>query len=156
MVWIIIISFLVVTIGMFFWKRSKMERSILREGGIRKKFETLINLILSQDSEARVVNETPLDISIVLSTMSGKIIINILVTFNMIAKFDSVTITYFLDSYVLGKHQLPSWEFDIDEDQEYIHAKMNKDISAYMENINFDKKLEEGVEKVMKKYFKGN
>lgn len=144
--WIVIISFFVLVIGKFLWDRAKMERSIMNEGGMRKKYATLISLILSQDNDARVAHESLSDIIIVLSTMSGKIIINILATFK------SITITYFVESYVMGKHKL-YWEFDKDADQEYIHDKMNKDISAYMENINFDKILERGVDKVMKKYF---
>ena len=88
MVWIVIISFLVLIIGKFLWDRAKMERRILKEGGMRKKYETFINLILQQDKEARVVNEKPSDISIVLTTMSGRVIINILATFR------SVTVTW--------------------------------------------------------------
>jgi len=130
MVWIVIISFLVLIIGKFLCDRAKMERRILRDGGMRKKYETLINLILQQDKEARVVNEKPSDISIVLTTMSGRVIINILATFR------SVTVTWLLDSYLLGNHKL-MWEFDKDEDQEYMFERMNKEINVYMENKDF-------------------
>lgn len=147
MVWIVIISFLVLIIGKFLWDRAKMERRILREGGMRKKYETFINLILQQDKEARVVNEKPSDISIVLTTMSGRVIINILATFR------SVTITWLLDSYLLGNHKL-MWEFDKDEDQEYMFERMNKEINVYMENKDFENRLQEGIDKVTRKYLK--
>ena len=147
MVWIIIISFLVIVIGKFFWDRYKMEQKIKQEGGMSKKYATLINLILAQDREARVLHETPSDISMGLESTSGKILINILATFK------SITITYFLDSYLVGKHKL-QWEFDKDEDQQYMNDKMNKDIGAYMDNINFEDKLQKGIGKVMEKYFK--
>jgi|GEM_PF-1114153 len=147
MVWIVIISFLVLIIGKFLWDRAKMERRILREGGMRKKYETFINLILQQDKEARVVNEKPSDISIVLTTMSGRVIINILATFR------SVTVTWLLDSYLLGNHKL-MWEFDKDEDQEYMFERMNKEINVYMENKDFENRLQEGISKVTRKYLK--
>ena len=147
MVWIVIISFLVLIIGKFLWDRAKMERRILRDGGMRKKYETLINLILQQDKEARVVNEKPSDISIVLTTMSGRVIINILATFR------SVTVTWLLDSYLLGNHKL-MWEFDKDEDQEYMFERMNKEINVYMENKDFENRLQEGIDKVTRKYLK--
>lgn len=147
MVWIVIISFLVLIIGKFLWDRAKMERRILREGGMRKKYETFINLILQQDKEARVVNEKPSDISIVLTTMSGRVIINILATFR------SVTVTWLLDSYLLGNHKL-MWEFDKDEDQEYMFERMNKEINVYMENKDFDNRLQDGIDKVTRKYLK--
>ena len=145
MVWIVIISFLVLVIGKFLWDRAKMERRILREGGMRKKYETFINLILQQDKEARVVNEKPSDISIVLTTMSGRVIINILATFR------SVTVTWLLDSYLLGNHKL-MWEFDKDEDQEYMFERMNKEINVYMENKDFENRLQDGIDKVTRKY----
>ena len=147
MVWIVIISFLVLIIGKFLWDRAKMERRILREGGMRKKYETFINLILQQDKEARVVNEKPSDISIVLTTMSGRVIINILATFR------SVTVTWLRDSYLLGNHKL-MWEFDKDEDQEYMFERMNKEINVYMENKDFENRLQEGISKVTRKYLK--
>jgi len=147
MVWIVIISFLVLIIGKFLWDRAKMERRILREGGMRKKYETFINLILQQDKEARVVNEKPSDISIVLTTMSGRVIINILATFR------SVTVTWLLDSYLLGNHKL-MWEFDKDEDQEYMFERMNKEINVYMGNKDFENRLQEGIDKVTRKYLK--
>ena len=147
MVWIVIISFLVLIIGKFLWDRAKMERRILRDGGMRKKYETFINLILQQDKEARVVNEKPSDISIVLTTMSGRVIINILATFR------SVTVTWLLDSYLLGNHKL-MWEFDKDEDQEYMFERMNKEINVYMENKDFENRLQEGIDKVTRKYLK--
>jgi len=145
MVWIVIISFLVLIIGKFLWDRAKMERRILRDGGMRKKYETLINLILQQDKEARVVNEKPSDISIVLTTMSGRVIINILATFR------SVTVTWLLDSYLLGNHKL-MWEFDKDEDQEYMFERMNKEINVYMGNKDFENRLQDGIDKVTRKY----
>lgn len=145
MVWIVIISFLVLIIGKFLWDRAKMERRILKEGGMRKKYETFINLILQQDKEARVVNEKPSDISIVLTTMSGRVIINILATFR------SVTVTWLLDSYLLGNHKL-MWEFDKDEDQEYMFERMNKEINVYMENKDFENRLQDGIDKVTRKY----
>ena len=145
MVWIVIISFLVLIIGKFLWDRAKMERRILRDGGMRKKYETLINLILQQDKEARVVNEKTSDISIVLTTMSGRVIINILATFR------SVTVTWLLDSYLLGNHKL-MWEFDKDEDQEYMFERMNKEINVYMENKDFENRLQDGIDKVTRKY----
>lgn len=124
-----------------------MERKILREGGMRKKYETFINLILQQDQEAKVVNEKPSDISIVLTSISGRVIINILATFR------SVTVTWLLDSYLLGDHKL-IWEFDKDEEQEYMFERMNKEINVYMENINFENRLQNGMDKVTRKYFK--
>lgn len=147
MPWIIIISFLVVIIGKFLWDRAKMERKILREGGMRKKYETFINLILQQDKEAKVVNEKPSDISIVLTTISGRVIINILATIR------SVTVTWLLDSYLLGNHRL-IWEFDKDEDQEYMFERMNKEINVYMENKDFENRLQGGIDKITRKYFK--
>ncbi|MEQ8225538.1 MAG: hypothetical protein ABRQ37_24675 [Candidatus Eremiobacterota bacterium] len=112
---------------------------------MRKKYETFINLILQQDKEARVVNEKPSDISIVLTTMSGRVIINILATFR------SVTVTWLLDSYLLGNHKL-MWEFDKDEDQEYMFERMNKEINVYMENKDFENRLQDGIDKVTRKY----
>lgn len=124
-----------------------MEQKIKQEGGMSKKYATLINLILAQDREARVLHETSSDISVGVESTSGKILINILATFK------SITITYFLDSYLVGKHKL-QWEFDKDEDQQYMNDKMNKDIGTYMDNIDFEGKLQKGIGKVMEKYFK--
>lgn len=138
--WIIIISLLVVVFGKFLWDRARMERSVMREGGMRKKFEKLISLMVSLDSRTRIEDETPSNITLVLSTFGAITKIGILMTFK------TVTISYATKSELFGTHRL-QWEFDKDEDQEFIFAKMNKDIGAYMQNIDYEKKFNEKIKK---------
>ena len=44
------------------------------------------------------------------------------------------------------------WEFDKDEDQEYMFERMNKEINVYMENKDFENRLQDGIDKVTRKY----
>lgn len=126
MFWIILISLFAVVFGKFFWDRGKLGRKVVREGGMRKKFELLINSILDREDRAKIIKETSTYLCISASGFGIVTMIEILMAFR------SVLITYKVISELYGEHKL-EWKFPENENQEYILSKINKDVGSYLE-----------------------
>ena len=60
---------------------NKQANTVIKQGGMRGKYKTLINHILRQDSSARIIQETNTFISVGLTGISGSTIFFIHQTF---------------------------------------------------------------------------
>lgn len=68
--WIIIIGIVVIMLIRFASDYNKQANTVIKQGGMRGKYKTLINHILRQDSSARIIQETNTFISVGLTGIS--------------------------------------------------------------------------------------
>lgn len=127
--WLVIIAVIVTIIVFKFVNDSnKQANAVAKQGGMRIKYRTLINYILSSDPKCRIIQETSTFISVGVSGISGSTVFLIQQTYG------TVTIQYKVKSHVFGNHQL-EWRFDEFEDQEKMIDKITHDINIYNSNI---------------------
>ena len=117
----IIIAIIAWNLFRFFSDFSKQKEKMEKIGGVKKKYSTLINTILSGDSKCRIIQETSTFIRIGVSGISGSTLFDITQTFG------TVTIQYKVDSTVFGKNKL-EWVFDENMNQVTMLEKINADI----------------------------
>lgn len=126
--WIIIIAIVIVVLIKFIRDSNKQANAVAKQGGMKIKYRTLINYILSSDPKCRIIQETATFISVGVSGISGSTVFFIQQTFG------SVTIQYKVKSQVFGNHQL-EWKFDEFIDQEKMIEKITHDIDVYNNNM---------------------
>lgn len=119
--WTLIIAIIAWGLYRFFSDYSKQKEKMEKIGGVKKKYSTLINTILSGDSKCRIIQETSTFIRIGVSGISGSTLFDIAQTFG------TVTIQYRVDSTVFGKNKL-EWVFDENMNQVTMLEKINTDI----------------------------
>ena len=86
--WIIIIAIVIVVLIKFIRDSNKQANAVAKQGGMKIKYRTLINYILSSDPKCRIIQETATFISVGVSGISGSTVFFIQQTFG------SVTIQY--------------------------------------------------------------
>ncbi len=126
--WIIIIGIVVITLIKFANDTNKQGKAVIRQGGMRVKYRILVNYILNQDPNAKIIQETNTLISIGLSGMSGSTV------FFITQAYGSVHIQWKVNSHVFGKHQL-EWYFDEFLEQTKMMEKITNDLTAYQANM---------------------
>ncbi|MBR0502538.1 MAG: hypothetical protein IJJ77_04765 [Paludibacteraceae bacterium] len=105
----------------------KQKDKVIKEGGILKKYSTVINWVLAYP-EAKVLHQSNISITVGASNASGSTVFDISQTFG------SVTIEYRVNSVLLGNHKL-EWEFPEYDDQHKMIEKMENDIEKYLGNV---------------------
>lgn len=126
---LIIIGIIVIfTIIHFAHDSHEQSQKVAKEGGMRKKYSTLVDYFLSSHPHARIVNETSSAIMVGVKGASGT------TYFDIVQTFGSVTIQYKVDNIIMGNHKL-EWTFPEYDDQEKMIEKINHDISAYTTNV---------------------
>ncbi len=108
--WVIILAIITYMLFCFFSDRKNDLNQIKQVGGVRKKYSTLVNSILSSDPSAKIMNETSDSITIGSSGSSGSTLFFI----NQV--FGNVVVEYKVKSMIFGNSKL-SWEFNADMDQ---------------------------------------
>jgi len=131
MMWFAIISLSVIILGWFFWDKYKMEQAIKKTGGLSIKYRELIDILLETIPHSRIIKERRSYL------LLGSFSFATTTIFEFVPTFSSITITYKSKSLMFGKHKL-RWQFPINEDQEYMFYKINKDINEY---LSHNKKL---------------
>lgn len=126
--WIIIIAIVVIIAIKFANDCNEQADAVAKQGGMRIKYRTLINYILSSDPKCKIIQETATFISVGVSGISGSTVFFIQQTFG------SVTIQYKVKSHVFGNHQL-EWKFDEFADQEKMIEKITHDVDVYNNNM---------------------
>lgn len=127
--WIIIIlSILAIIVARFFYALNKNNKKISSQGGMRTKYNCLINHILNGDTRARIIQDTSNAVLIGLSNFGGS------TYFDINEAFSSVTIRWKIDSPVFGKHN-QEWEFPENFDQNEIYNTIESDILVYTRKI---------------------
>ena len=120
---LIIIAVIVVVIIIKFARDSaKQSYDIKSQGGVRKKYATLIELIMSGDSRSKIFQETNTFISVGVSGAAGSTIFYIQQTFG------NVTIQYEVKNNPIVGFLKKEWTFPEDMDQNLMWEKMNNDI----------------------------
>lgn len=127
MVWFIVI---VIGIIIFSFARdsSKQSTAVIKQGGMKVKYRTLINLFLELDPRMSITKETNSFISLGVSSYGGS------VAFFIHQTFGKVTIEWKTTSALTGKHEL-QWTFDEFMDQHAMYNKINHDVGKYNENV---------------------
>lgn len=128
--WILIIVgiILVIIVIRFAVSSNRQANYVTKQGGMRNKYRTLVDYILSGDSRARIVQEKATFLAIVLSTVGGR------TEFLLQQTFGKITIQWRMESPVFGKHKL-EWSFEEFMDQNLMIEKIESDIGEYTKNI---------------------
>lgn len=131
MKWFAITSFIIATLGLFLLNKYRLERRIKLEGGMSKKYETLIKILMDPFPRSQIFKETSSYISFGASSFGTVTLFDIVLTFK------TITVTYNVQSMIFGNYKL-RWDFSVNEDQEFMAYKINKDIGTYLSE---DKKV---------------
>lgn len=107
---------------------NKQANAVIKQGGMRRKYKTLINYLLNQDANAKIIQESNTLISIGLSGISGYTV------FLISQAYGKVHIQWKANSSVLGNHKL-EWYFDEFLDQAKIIEKITNDLTVYQTNM---------------------
>lgn len=126
--WIIIIALVVFMVIKFASDSNKQANAVAKQGGMRKKYKTLVDYMLSGHAQSRIIQETATSISVGVTGPSGSTVFFICQTFG------SVTIQYKVKNVMFGNHQL-EWSFDEFMSQEKMIEKISHDIEAYYKNV---------------------
>lgn len=124
----VIIAIVLLLIFKFILDSYKQRIKVVNEGGMQKKYSTIVDWLLNSHQHAKIFNETTTSIMIGVSSGSG------LVTFDLNQTYGTVTFLYNVNS-IAGK---PNLEFNFYEyeDQNKMIKKMENDIIANgMKNI---------------------
>ena len=129
MKFLIFIGILVVIIIIHFAHDSHEQKTkVTKEGGMRNKYSTLVDYLLSIHPDAKVMNESGTAIMVGVRGASGS------TTFDIVQTFGTVTIQYKVNNIVMGNHKL-EWSFPEYDDQEKMIETMEHDIAAYNANV---------------------
>ncbi len=105
----------------FFSDWHSQGQQVVSEGGMQKKYSILVDWVLRQRADCRIVQETKTYIRIGASTPNGSIFIDIYQTFG------KVTIQWISKNISVGNDTL-EWQFDEHFDQGKIIERMEEDI----------------------------
>ena len=101
---------------------------VIKEGGMRKKYATIVNWVLDSHPDAKISNETNTSIMVGVKGVSG------VTTFDIVQTFGTVTIQYKVNNIIIGNHKL-EWSFPEYGNQNEMIRKMENDISRYKNNV---------------------
>lgn len=124
---IIIVAILI--IGKFLYDSHKQSSKIKSEGGVRKKYNVLIEYILSLDSRNKIFQETNTFVSVGISGAAGSQIFYIQETFSV------VNIQMKVRNNPLFGNLNMEWKFPESMNQEQMLIKMNNDINKKMQSL---------------------
>ncbi len=126
--WIILIAIVAYVIIKFAIDSNKQADAVVKQGGMRKKYKTLVNHLLSGHPQARIVQETATFLNIGVSNMGGT------TSFFITQTFGTVTVEWKINSPLFGKHKL-EWTFDEFLDQDKMIEKIENDVGKYTMNL---------------------
>lgn len=126
--WYVIIAILIIVLVKFFYDQNKQKVIIAKQGGMRNKYRALVDNLLNEDVNARILSERGDCISIGLNNLLGSTIYTLTQTFR------TVTIQWKTQSLIYGNHNL-EWEFDEYDSQMKMITKINNDVAKYQNNL---------------------
>lgn len=132
--WGFIITIVVLIILKFLYDTFKQSSKITSEGGVRKKYATLVECFLSAHENSRILQETNTFVSVGVSGMGGSQIFSIYPTYG------NVTITMQIKNNPIMGNLKKKWTFPENMDQEDMIFNINKDILKFMSD--FSKRFE--------------
>lgn len=122
---IIVIAFIVIKFAL---DANKQADSVIKQGGMRKKYRVLIDNLLSGNENSKIFSETTTFVSLGVRGLGGSTIFNIQQTFG------TVSIKWNAENPIFGRHTL-NWSFDEFFDQYKMLDKISNDINTYQSNI---------------------
>ncbi|WP_288316090.1 hypothetical protein [uncultured Mediterranea sp.] len=126
--WILFIG-LIVFIGIkFIIDYNKQANYVAKQGGMKRKYGTLINYLLALHEENRILQEGTTHIRLGYISFGGSVI------FNIVQTFGNVTIQWESNNQLFGKHKL-EWNFNEFMNQEEMIHKILHDINVYSSNV---------------------
>ena len=128
MLWFIIIAIIAYIIIKFAIDNNKQANAVAKQGGMRKKYCTLIEYAKGGVPNSKIVHEDGTSIRVGCSSAGGS------THFDIVQTFGNVTIQWISTSVLIGNNKL-EWEFNEFMDQEEMIAIMEHDISVYMSNV---------------------
>lgn len=126
--WIVIIGIIIFSIIKFASDNNKQANAVAKQGGMRKKYHTLVEYALAGHEHSHIVREDGTSITIGCGSPGGSTYIDIVQTFG------TVTIRWRSTSVLVGNHKL-EWQFDEFMDQDKMVNKIEHDIEVYMTNV---------------------
>jgi len=126
---IIFIIVIVVFVLFSFAKDSYKEKDkVVKEGGMRVKYKTLIDNFVSPSDGLRIVKETSNYVCVAMNNSSGKIVFHFQHTFNQI------NVIFEMKNLFLGEHKL-EWDFPETMDQNEMIRQIETRTRQYMDNV---------------------
>ena len=126
--WIIVIGIVVIMLIRFANDSNKQANAVIKQGGMRVKYKTLVNYLLKQDPNAKITQETNTLITIGLYGISGSTV------FIISQAYGQVHIQWKANSNVFGNHQL-EWYFNEFLDQTKMIEKITTDLTTYQTDM---------------------
>lgn len=126
---LIFVSIVVAIIIFNFAKDSYKENDkIVKEGGIRKKYKTLIDNFIDQDSGMTVTKETNTYCCVAMQNQAGY------VAFHFQHTFEKINIKFDMKNIFLGEHKL-EWNFPETMPQNDMIYHIENRTRQYMNNV---------------------
>lgn len=124
----LIIAIVIFMLIKFAADHNKQVKDVAQQGGMRVKYRTLINHLLTDDSNCRILQEKTTFILLGVSHPGNSSVFMIQQTFG------TVTIEYQIKSIVFGNHKL-EWTFNEYADQNKMVEKITHDIERLNNDI---------------------
>lgn len=125
---ILVITVIIYIIIKFLSDVNRQKGNIRREGGMQKKYQILLNHILSADSKARIIRVTDDSITAGVQSIGGTTL------FILTQTFGNITVQWKVDSPLFGKHHL-EWDFNESMNQDIMFDKISKDLIDYQNKL---------------------
>ena len=127
---LIFIILVVVVAIIKFAKSSIVETDkIVKEGGMRIKYKTLIDNFIDPSSGMKIIEETNKYVCVGMKNSSGSIVFHFQHTFNQI------DVTFEMKNIFIGNHKL-DWSFPETMDQDEMIEQIETRTRQYMNNVN--------------------
>lgn len=124
-----IVIIFVISLFAFAKDSHKENNKLLKEGGMRVKYKTLINNFIEPDSGLKVVEETSNYVCVAMRNTSETIVFHFQHTFN------KINITFEMKNIFLGEHKL-SWKFPETMSQVDMIEQIESRIRQYMDVVS--------------------
>lgn len=127
---LIFVAIIVVIIIFNFAKDSYNENDkLVKQGGMRVKYRTLIDNFIDPDSGLKVVKETNNYVCVGMKNASGSI------AFHFQHTFDKINVTFEMKNIFIGNHKL-DWTFPEFMDQQQMIDRIESSTRQYMDNVS--------------------
>lgn len=132
--WGFIITIVVLIVIKFIYDTVKQSSKIAADGGIRKKYSTLVEHFLSSHPNCRIIQEANTFVSVGVSGAGGSQV------FSIYPSYGNVTIIMQIKNNPIMGNLKKEWTFPENMDQEDMIININKDIEKFM--FDFSKRFE--------------
>jgi len=112
----------------FFIDLINQSNDVNKQGGMKKKYEELIQILMSENPRIKIFQETSTSLVLGISNMAGSTI------FEITQSFGKVNIQWKVNNPIYGNHKI-EWDFDENYDQEKMALKIYNDTANYSENL---------------------